>query len=450
MKKIKCKTRVPAAIAGEIKWSFIIKESVMKSLMGCLLMLVYGFSAAAIFQVDLTVQDQVDGNPGDGVCAIPTGGFCTLRAAVMEANALAGTDIIVLPGNSTIRLSIPGSDENGSATGDIDISSPMAIGAFSESTADFPTVDAADINDRAFHVLGGSGLVSFVNFRLINGSADFSNGGGINISIDNQVEINRVWFEDNTADSGGAVYVTALSELNVIDSVFKGNAAVSQGGALTTFSPTEIEKSTIFENLNFNVEFQEAVFVGLEIFGTSDLTLRNSTVFENSGAGIYAVAADLSIRNATIANNTGRGVISNPSNTTTPDLRIRNSVFDQNNLDCATGAVNVVADNWNIASDNSSCFVASSTNLTITDPKLTNIKVDAENWHRYYRPGFFSPAIDSAHPSAPGPGIGCEAEDQRGVSRPQDSYGDGNDRCDRGAIELSDDIIFFDDYDIVY
>ncbi len=76
--------------------------------------------------------------------------------------------------------------------------------------------------------------------------------------------------------------------------------------------------------------------------------------------------------------------------------------------------------------------------------------MDADNWHLYYRPGFYSPVVDSAHPTAPGPGIGCDAEDQRGVSRAQDGDDDGSARCDRGAIELLEDVIFFDDYDIAY
>ena len=58
--------------------------------------------------------------------------------------------------------------------------------------------------------------------------------------------------------------------------------------------------------------------------------------------------------------------------------------------------------------------------------------------------------VDSAHPTAPGPGMGCDLEDQRGVVRPQDAGNDGNDRCDRGAIELLEDVIFFDDLDIQY
>lgn len=425
----------------------------MKTTILTFLLLINGVSISAVFQVNLTVQDHVDDNPGDGICEISTSGFCTLRAAIMEANAFPGTDIIVLPGNATIRLAITGSGENSAATGDLDITESVAIGTFNESTEDFPTVDANDMNDRVFHVMADSGLVSFINFKIINGAAGFSDGGAIAVSLNNEVNITRVWFEDNTADSGGAIFLSEQSELDIVDSVFIGNAAVTRGGALSVFGPTKIDKSTVYENINFNDNFQEAIFVGRNQFGEDGLRLNNSTVFDNEETGVYAIAADIRIQNSTIVNHSKSGVAINPGSSITPDLRIRNSVFNQNGLNCSSGLVNRVTDNWNITSDNNFCYqvgpISDTTTLT-EDPKLTSLKVDADNWHRYYRPGFFSPVVDSAHPSAPGPGIGCELEDQRGVLRPQDAGSDGTARCDRGAIELLEDVIFYDDFDIAY
>ncbi len=233
----------------------------MKKILFTFLVLISGMSTSAIFQVNLTSQDHVDANPGDGVCEIPSGGFCTLRAAIMEANALPGSDSIVLPSNATIRLTIPGSGENSAATGDLDITDAVAIVASGE---DMPTINANELNDRVFHVLSGSGLVSFTNFRVIGGSAGFGDGGGgaINISVNNLVLVTRVWFEGNIADSGGAIFLNPLSKLDIVDSVFRGNAAASQdgGGALVLLSPTQIDKSTIFENLNS--DRQPAIFVG--------------------------------------------------------------------------------------------------------------------------------------------------------------------------------------------
>ena len=51
---------------------------------------------AATFTVNSTA-DGVDGEPGDGRCVTPNERTCTLRAAIMEANALAGADSILLP-----------------------------------------------------------------------------------------------------------------------------------------------------------------------------------------------------------------------------------------------------------------------------------------------------------------------------------------------------------------
>lgn len=51
--------------------------------------------AATTFTVTSTIDDvdSSDSNPGNGVCASNnTGNPCTLRAAIEEANALAGAD----------------------------------------------------------------------------------------------------------------------------------------------------------------------------------------------------------------------------------------------------------------------------------------------------------------------------------------------------------------------
>jgi len=51
-------------------------------------------SHATTFIVN-TTADTADAVPGDGICA-DSGGACSLRAAVQEANALAGPDTIQL------------------------------------------------------------------------------------------------------------------------------------------------------------------------------------------------------------------------------------------------------------------------------------------------------------------------------------------------------------------
>jgi CSLREA domain-containing protein len=64
--------------------------------------------------------DAPDGVPGDGVCeTLPGNGICTLRAAVIEANARPGIDGIVVP-TGIYNLTRPGDDAS-ALNGDLDI-----------------------------------------------------------------------------------------------------------------------------------------------------------------------------------------------------------------------------------------------------------------------------------------------------------------------------------------
>jgi CSLREA domain-containing protein len=81
-------------------------------------------AAAATFTVNSTV-DAVDAVSGNGVCADATGA-CTLRAAVMETNALAGADEVFLP-SGTYVLSLSGTGEDASATGDLDVLDDLTL-----------------------------------------------------------------------------------------------------------------------------------------------------------------------------------------------------------------------------------------------------------------------------------------------------------------------------------
>ena len=65
--------------------------------LSCLLVLgCFGLAQAANFTVDIAADDADahDSNPGDGICS-DAFATCTLRAAIEEANALAGSDVIL-------------------------------------------------------------------------------------------------------------------------------------------------------------------------------------------------------------------------------------------------------------------------------------------------------------------------------------------------------------------
>src|SRR5678816_4255422 len=87
---------------------------------------------ADTYNVNATT-DAVDATPGNGVCATAAG-TCSLRAAVQEANAHAGPDVISLPAG-VYRLSLFGPGEDLAATGDLDVTGELQVnGAGADTT----------------------------------------------------------------------------------------------------------------------------------------------------------------------------------------------------------------------------------------------------------------------------------------------------------------------------
>src|SRR5216117_1327519 len=130
----------------------------------------------ASFTVNAT-HDAVDASPGDGVCA-DAGGACTLRAAVMEANALPGADEISLPAGF-YRINIEGADEDAAASGDLDILEDVRIRGPGHDAAIIAAASGTNrLHDRVLDVLRGYATISGMN--LVQGVTD-GLGGGIRI-----------------------------------------------------------------------------------------------------------------------------------------------------------------------------------------------------------------------------------------------------------------------------
>lgn len=158
---------------------------------------------ALTFSVDST-GDAVDAAPGDGVC-LTAAQQCTLRAAVMEANALAGADVIDLTAindpAAPIVLTLEGVDETfvdtepgaeapceaqivaDAAIGDLDITEDLEIfGAGPALTViEWENQSVADPNvgDRIFHVQAPTGmtvnLVRIADVMIRRGSVGIPN-----------------------------------------------------------------------------------------------------------------------------------------------------------------------------------------------------------------------------------------------------------------------------------
>lgn len=148
-----------------------------------------------------TFLDTIDVKPGD-LSSADGAGNSSLRAAIMEANALDGDDtILLLPG--TFKLTIAGRDEDSAVQGDLDITtdSLTIIGSGPDQTI----IDAA-LLDRVFHVRAGATL-NLKNLTVVGGQ-ELSGGGILNQGT---VTLENVLVTGNQADFGGGLYNDQVS-----------------------------------------------------------------------------------------------------------------------------------------------------------------------------------------------------------------------------------------------
>ena len=135
-------------------------------------------TAGPTFVVNRIADVPAGPNTTDAICETATGnGVCTLRAAIMEANATLDAIVRVPAGFYALtRVSTPGiHPENG----DLDVLAPMEI------EGDGPSVSIVDGNslDRVFRVASAqsTGQVEMRGLTVQNGRAQTGeDGGGIN------------------------------------------------------------------------------------------------------------------------------------------------------------------------------------------------------------------------------------------------------------------------------
>jgi large repetitive protein len=185
-------------------------------------------ASAASFTVN-SVNDAVDSRPGDGICA-SRGGVCTLRAAIQEANALAGADSIILPRGSFL-LTIAGRDEDAAATGDLDITDDLTIAGAGEQ---WTTIGGYG-NDRVFDVHPPA-AVMLSSLTITAGLPAPEEAGGGMLNAGN-VTLTHVSFIGNRAGggidgdspAGGGGGLENLGVATLTDVTFSRNYAGSAG-----------------------------------------------------------------------------------------------------------------------------------------------------------------------------------------------------------------------------
>lgn len=229
----------------------------------------------ATFTVNSTA-DAVDANPGDGICAT-SGGVCTLRAAIQETNALVGVDTIILPAG-TYQLTIGGTDEDESATGDLDITENLVINGTNVET----TIIDANQLDRALHILA-TATVTLSDVTIQSGVQSF--GGGI--FNDGHLYLHNSRLTQNTssgpANSGGGLY--NVGSVTVTNTLLDHNISANNGGAVftqgpATFIATEFRQNQAVRGGGIN----HAAVNATELFVESSLFEQNIAASGLGGA----------------------------------------------------------------------------------------------------------------------------------------------------------------------
>ena len=200
---------------------------------------VTGLSVAAgadeEFVVD-TRADTVDVAPGDGECE-DASGDCSLRAAVQEANALAGQQRIRLAGGGYV-LTRTGAGEDAAATGDLDLTDRTVV------VGNGSSVDARGI-DRVFDVRS-SGRLSAVDL-VVRGGAVARNQDGANIRNGGLLQLREVAVTGGQGGRfGGGISSTGTLRLERV--LVQGNTSQTAGGGIANGGDAQLREVRLRDN----------------------------------------------------------------------------------------------------------------------------------------------------------------------------------------------------------
>jgi hypothetical protein len=318
-----------------------------------------------------------------------------LRAAINEANALAGPDTILAP-PGIYNMTLGGADEDLGLTGDLDIFSDVTIIGLGTTRIESQV-------GRIIHVLSGN--VSITGLTLTLGDAGGEIGSG---------------------RAGGAVHNGSGSTLTLNNCTAVQNAGQGGGGGIFNGGTLSLNASTM--NLNSAL----GTSAGGAVLNAGVMTITNSTLSGNSstsgGGGIFATAGSMLImNNVTVASNastggTGGGGINIDA---AADAILSNTILGDNSAsgpeDDCLGTITSLG--GNLVEVTAGCTGLGPDDVTGVGPGLGPLQ---DNGGRTFTQALLpaSPAIDAGGFSP------CELADQRGLSRPQGAS------CDIGAFEF--------------
>jgi CSLREA domain-containing protein len=236
---------------------------VLAALAAVLLFSASPFARAATFVVTKTADTN------DGTCDAD----CSLREAVIAANANPGADDITLPAG-TYTLTIAGANEDAAATGDLDITDSVTINGAGAVTT---IIDGGAI-DRVFHVLAGTSAINDVTIR--NGLAPGVSAGGGVLVVATLGLTNVTLIDNHTAGgAGGGILNNGTTTITNCTVSVNGSGGGVGGGGINNQNVMTISGATITGNTTGGGGS------GAGVNNSADMTLSNSTITSNNAGG---------------------------------------------------------------------------------------------------------------------------------------------------------------------
>lgn len=248
---------------------------------------------------------------------------CSLRGAIITANANPGADTINLQDSVTYKLTLGPADSAPGAfiegSGDLDITGPLTL------SGNKATVDGNQV-DRVFDIGNAAGTSFSVTINLLTithgHSVGFlSFGGGINVRAA-ALTLNACRILDNDTqegeeyDNGGGIAVNSLlfpatsASLAMTDCTVSGNDGQHGGGIVLGGKTTAtIARCTIDNNTGHGALGGGGLFVtGTDAVATIDNSTVAVNTASNKGGGVYLFNGSATVKQATIAlNNASQG-----------------------------------------------------------------------------------------------------------------------------------------------
>ena len=437
-------------------------------------------------------SDGADNAPGDGICRTAAGGLpiCTLRAAIIEANALPGTQRIELPhAASPYLVTAQGAAENAFLR-DLDIHDSLHLDGLPNAQGARPVVAAAfastldrvleidvpnghvGIDDIAFagleaEISGRGGVIAHRNGDLtltgvdISGGAASEHGGGLYLEANAWLRFSSVRENASREGAGISANLDANEYLGIFDSEVLDNIGSGTdpngGGLYLSGGEARLERTLIAHNRSDD----GGGFFAIGSTVSGDNSTLSHNIADSNGGAAYVAFSSVELLFTTIAHNAaapgndndglGGGVYLGPSATAvigssiihanTAQVRLVGTPPLQLPVPYAAACFGQLQSlGYNAVqplSQDSQCSMAAGTEDSFNGAVGLGPLADNGGYGWTHALAAGSPHIDAADPACAGSGGDALGFDQRRLLRPRDGDADGSARCDQGAFEFT-------------